>query len=348
MKNHFFLLLSMIFLFSCKSEKENPAGRGGGATQGPSMVETVVVQPQKIENVLVTNGSILPNEEINLRSETSGQVVRINFTEGSKVSRGQVLVQIDDSELRPRLQKLNVELRTARDELSRMKQLYDVKGISRQEFESAELKVAGLESDKNLVEAQISKSRITAPFNGAIGLRYVSQGAYVTPGDPIAKLVEINPVKIEFSVPETYANQIKKDQALKFTLAGMDKSFTATIYAFDPMIDPATRSLKIRARAENKNNELIPGSFVSLRLSLGDINNALLVPNIAVVPDIEGQKIYLIKDGKAEQRTVRTGIQKGNEIQIIQGVEPGDTVITTGLLSVREGAPVMSRNNLEK
>lgn len=348
MRNHFLLLLSIIFLFSCKSEKENPALKSGGAAQGPSIVETVVVKPQKIENVLVTNGSILPNEEINLRSETSGQVVRINFTEGSKVSKGQVLVQIDDSELRPRLQKLNAEWRTARDELARMKQLYDVKGISRQEFESAELKVVALESDKNLVEAQISKSRITAPFNGTIGLRYVSRGAYVTPGDPIAKLVEIDPVKIEFSVPETYANQIKKDQALDFTLAGTDKSFSATIYAFDPMIDPSTRSLKIRARAENKNNELIPGSFVSLKLSLGDIDNALLVPNIAVVPDIEGQKIFLIKDGKAAQRSVRTGIQKGNEIQIVNGVEPGDTVITTGLLSVREGTLVVSRNNLGK
>jgi membrane fusion protein (multidrug efflux system) len=183
-----------------------------------------------------------------------------------------------------------------------------------------------------------------APFSGTIGLRQVSRGAYVTPGDPIARLVETDPVKIEFSVPETYASQIRKDQDLIFSLAGTDKTIDATIYAFDPMIDPGTRSLKVRAKADNKDNLLIPGSFVSLQLSLEDIGDALLVPNVAVVPDIEGQKVYLIKNGKATQRTVRTGLQKGNEIQLVQGVEPGDTVITTGLLSIREGAPVVSRN----
>jgi membrane fusion protein, multidrug efflux system len=343
MSNYFFLMLSLIFIFTaCKNESGN-AGRGS-VTQGPASVETVVVVPRKLENVLVTNGSILPNEEINLRSETSGQVIRINFTEGSKVTKGQLLVQIDDSELRPRLQKLTVELKTAEAELSRMQQLLDIKGISRQDFETAELRVAGLESDKNLVQAQISKARITAPFNGTIGLRYVSRGAYVTPGDPIARLVETDPVKIEFSVPETYASQIRKDQNLNFSLAGSDKQNTATIYAFDPMIDPGTRSLKVRARTENKDNVLIPGSFVSLRLSLQDIDDALLVPNNAVVPDIQGQKIYLIKDGKATQRSVRTGLQKGTEIQLVEGVAAGDTVITTGLLSIREGAPVVSRN----
>ena len=341
MKNYFFLMLCLFILFSCK-EENNKAG--GGGTQGPSAVETVIVKPQKIENTLVTNGSILPNEEINLRSEISGQVIRINFKEGSRVSKGQLLVQIDDSELRPRQQKLNVELKTAKDELERMQELYKIQGISKQDLETAELKVASLQSDLNLVQAQINKSRIRAPFSGTIGLRQVSRGAYVTPGDPIARLVETDPVKIEFSVPETYATQIKKDQILSFRLAGSDLSTNAIIYAYDPMIDPATRSLKVRAKADNKNGELIPGSFVSLQLTLKDINDALLVPNVAVVPDIEGQKIYIIRDGKATQRTVRTGLQRGNEIQLTQGVEAGDTVITTGLLSIREGAPVVSKN----
>ena len=343
MKNYFFLTLSLVILFSCKDEKENKVTASNA--QGPTAVEIVVVQPRKIDNTLVTNGSILPDEEINLRSEVSGQVVRINFDEGSKVNKGQLLIQIDDSELRPRQQKLNVELKTAEDELERMQELFKIKGISRQELETAELKVSALQSDLNLVQAQINKSKITAPFSGTIGLRQVSRGAYVTPGDPIAKLVQTDPVKIEFSVPETYASQIKKDQKIDFKLAGTEKTISAVIYAFDPMIDPATRSLKVRARAQNKSGELIPGSFVSLQLTLQDIPEALLVPNIAVVPDIEGQKIYLIKDGKAMQRTVRTGLQQGNEIQLVQGVEPGDTVITTGLLSIREGAPVVSKNN---
>ncbi|HXH17530.1 MAG TPA: efflux RND transporter periplasmic adaptor subunit [Chitinophagales bacterium] len=306
-------------------------------------METFVASPTLLDNVITTHGTILPNEEIELRSETAGQIVTINFRESSRVVKGQLLLQIDDSELVPALNKLKVQLKIARDELERKKQLFDIQGISKDELEEAEMAVNSLESDIHLTEAKIKKTKIIAPFSGIIGLRYVSPGAFVTSGDRIAKLVETDPVKIEFSVPEIYASRIKKGTVIEFALAGSDKKHQAEVYAFEPVIDAVSRNITIRAHADNQQGDLIPGAFVDLTVRLQQIKDALLVPALAVIPDISGQKVFVMKNGKAMVSLVKTGIQKDNLVQITEGIQPGDTVITTSLLSLKEGMAVASK-----
>ena len=335
------LVVVLLWLQACKSDKTAPIS--SGKTSSVTQVETFVVQSQTLDNFIVTNGSILPNEEVELRSEIQGTIKRINFEEGTRVRQGQILVQIDDSELQPNIRKLQAQLATAREEYSRKKQLIDIEGISQEEFEAAELKVTTLESDIQLVEAQIRKSKITAPFDGIIGLRKVSQGAFVSVGSEIAKLVQSDPVKIEFSVPELHASKVKVGTEVQFTLSGSDKVYKATVFATEPVIDPDTRSLSVRAKADNKNGELIPGSYAELTINLAQIENGLLVPALSVTQDIKGLKLFVIKDGVAVAKYVKTGIQKDEFVQVTDGVNEGDTVITTSLLSMQEGMQVESK-----
>jgi len=341
MRRLFLSIVALLWLYACKSDKTAPVNTGKTSTV--TQVETFVVQSQTLDNFIITNGSILPNEEVELRSEIEGTIRRINFEEGTRVRQGQILVQIDDSELQPNIQKLQAQLGTAMEEYSRKKQLIDIEGISQEEFETAELKVTTLKSDIQLVEAQLRKSKITAPFDGIIGLRKVSQGAFVSVGNDIAKLVQSDPVKIEFSVPELYAGKITVGTEVHFTLSGSDKVYEAAVFATEPVIDPDTRSLRVRARADNKNGELIPGSYAELTINLAQIENGLLVPALSVTQDIKGLKLFVINDGVAAARYVKTGIQKDEFVQITEGVNKGDTVITTSLLSMQEGMMVEAK-----
>lgn len=334
-------IIALIWINACKSDKTAPVSTGNTSTV--TQVETFVVQSQTLDNFITTNGSILPNEEVELRSEIEGTIRKINFEEGTRVRQGQILVQIDDSELQPHIQKLQAQLETAKEEYSRKKQLIDIEGISQEEFEVAELKVTTLKSDIQLVEAQLRKSKITAPFDGIIGLRKVSQGAFVSVGNDIAKLVQSDPVKIEFSVPELHAAKVTVGTEAHFTLSGSDKVYKATVFATEPVIDPDTRSLRIRAKADNKKGELIPGSYAELTINLAQIENGLLVPALSVTQDIKGLKLFVINDGVAAARYVRTGIQKDEFVQVTDGVIEGDTVITTSLLSMQEGMMVEAK-----
>lgn len=340
------LAVTAVILLSCSSadEKATSANQAPGVTE----VGAFVVVPTALDNEINTHGSILPNESIELKSEIAGKVTDIYFEEGAFVKKGALLVQMDASELLPLLEKSKAELEIAREELKRNQELFNVKGISKSVLETAGLRVATLESDVRLTGARINKLRITAPFDGVIGLRTISRGAYIDAGERIASLVQINPLKLEFNVSETYAGQIHEGTPIEFTVAGGGGDVRkATVYAHEPAIDPATRSLRVRALAENKEGDLIPGAFAEMTVRLNKIENGLLVPAIAVTQDITGQKVFVIRDGKAVSRSVETGIQKDELVQITRGVEAGDTVITTALLSMREGMAVKA-SQIEK
>lgn len=347
MKRSLFLILPLLgFLNACKSDQVAPAN--SGQPKSATEVEVFVTKSETLDNIITTHGSVMANEEIELRSEVAGKIESINFKEGARVSKGQLLVQIDDSELQPNLQKLHVQLRIAQDEFNRKKQLFDIQGIRKEEYEAAELKVATLQSDINLIDAQIRNSKIIAPFSGTVGLRQVSPGAFVSAGGMIAKLVQADPVKIEFTIPEMYAHQIATGAQIQFKLVGSDKNFAATVYAMDPAIDPATRSLKVRATAPNKDGSLIPGAYAELTITLQQIKDGILVPVLAVTQDIKGQKLFVIKNGQAITKLVKTGIQKDDFVQIAEGLEIGDTVITTSLLSMRDGVPVKAKGGVQQ
>lgn len=342
----FMLSLSVTF-YACKHDKAAPAN-GPGQAKTVTEVETFTTKAEVLDNIITTHGSILANEEVDLRSEVAGQIEQINFKEGSKVTQGQLLVQIDDSELQPNYENLKAQLKIAQSEFDRRKQLFDIQGISKEEYEAGELKVSTLQSQIALVEAQIRNSKIIAPFTGTVGLRQVSPGAFISVGGMVAKLVQSDPVKIDFTVPELYAHQITAGTEITFKVAGSDKAFTAKVYALDPAIDPTTRSLKVRATADNKSGNLIPGAYVELTITLQQIQNGILVPALAIVQDIKGQKVFVIEGGKAVSKPITTGIQKDDFVQITTGLAGGDTVITTALLSMRDGTAVRSKGTTQQ
>lgn len=306
----------------------------------PLLVEVHVVQPKVFENKILSTGTLLANEDIELRSEISGKIVDLKLKEGKQVREGEVLVKINDSELQARLRQATYRLSLAELREQRQQQLLERGGISQEEYDATVNELNVLRAEKTLIEAQIEKTQIIAPFDGVVGLRYVSEGSYISPTTNVATLQSIDPIKIEFSIPERYAGQIETGDKVLFNVQGSTSDYEAEVYAIEPRIDRQTRTLKMRAMADNQDGKLLPGSFANLELILEEIENALFVPTIAVRPVLNGQKVFLLKNGVVQEQQVETGIRTEKEIQVTSGVSVGDTVLTTGLLQVRNGMPV--------
>jgi membrane fusion protein (multidrug efflux system) len=313
---------------------------GPGGDQRPVTVNGIVVIPTSFSNALTVTGSIDANEEVRIISEVSGIVKAIYFSEGTNVSRGRALVKIDDSELRAQLAQARTRQNLAAENERRARLLLQKEAISREEYDIASADFRTTRAQTQLIHAQIAKTVINAPFSGRIGLRNVSVGEYVTPTMPISNLVSINPVKITFSVPEKYSGQVTEGTTISFTVSGSTQVYTATVYAIEPRIEAATRTLQLRARADNSSGRLIPGSFASISLPLSVIENAILVPTEAIVPVQEGKKVFVTDSGKAKEVMVETSTRTTNEILITSGLKAGDTVLTTGVMSLKDGSKV--------
>ncbi|MCC6937810.1 MAG: efflux RND transporter periplasmic adaptor subunit [Flavobacteriales bacterium] len=329
---------AMITLLSaCGGGEEKAAG---GGAMPPMAVQVHVLTPTALDNAIVTTGTLMANEEVDLVSELAGRVTSIGFTEGGNVSAGQVLLKINDDELQAQLRKAEANLKLARDDAGRKEQLLAVSGISQEQFDAAQAQLTGLQAEADELRARIAKSTIRAPFNGKVGLRSASEGGYVASNAVIARLQQIDPIKVEFAVPERYGRMMKPGTAISFSLEGDTTTYAGEVYAADPSVDATTRTVKVRARSDNKSGHLLPGSFTKVDVRLERITDALVVPAEALIPDIQGQKVLVIKDGKAVSLRVKTGIRSANTVQLTSGAQAGDSVLVTGLLAVREGMPV--------
>lgn len=320
-----------------------PGGPGGGGRGGMMQVDGIVVKPREFANNLSVTGSIEANEQVQIRGQVSGLIRSISFTEGSTVKAGQVLVKIDDAELRAQLAQARTRQQLAAENADRAAQLFKKEAISREEFDIATADYKTLQSQTQLIQAQLAKTTITAPFSGRIGLRNVSVGEYLTPDVIVANLVSMDPVKINFSVPEKYAGQVKANTKLELTVAGSTKKYTATVYAIEPAIEATTRTLQLRARAANPKGELLPGSFANINFPLTTIPDALLVPTQAIVPIQNGKKVFVAKNGKAQEVKVEATTRTETDILITSGLQAGDTVLTTGIMTLKQDAPVKVR-----
>jgi len=318
------------------------SGAASPQRSGPSAlkVDAVVVEPGSVEDKIYTTGTILANEEVELRSEISGKITEIYLQEGSSVEKDQLLLKINDSELQAQLTRAQYRLDLASEREERQRKLLEKGGISQQDYDATLNEVNVLKSEVALIKAQIDKTEIRAPFDGRIGLRYVSDGSYISPSTRIASLQNINPVKIDFSIPERYFSRVETGDEISFTVQGTDREFTGRIYAIEPRIDSQTRTLQIRAESPNEDGLLVPGAFADLELILETIDDALMIPTIALIPELQGQKVFLYRNGTVGEQSVSTGIRTEERVQITSGLQPGDTVLTTGLLQVRTGMPV--------
>jgi len=325
--------------FSCKSEKKEEQ-KGGGQGQQVMTVSGFVLQPAKLDNVVRTTGTLRAFDEVELHAETSGRIIKISFTEGSHVKKGDLLVKINDEDLRAQLNKIELQIKLNESQLKRQNELLKINATSQQEFDVADNQMNSFKADRDVVQAALRRTEIRAPFNGTIGLRYVSEGSYVSPASQIASIQNINPLKIDFSIPEKYAGMVKKNDVVNFSIEETDEQFTGKVYAIEPKINLSSRTLQVRALCDNKTEKLLPGSFAKVELRLKETNDALMIPTQAVIPVLKGQTVFISKNGTAQSIPVKTGVRTATEVQITDGLSSGDTIITTGINSLKPKAPV--------
>ncbi|MBI5266220.1 MAG: efflux RND transporter periplasmic adaptor subunit [candidate division Zixibacteria bacterium] len=329
-------LLTAIGGCGSKDAAPSPGGRGPSALT----VEAVVVRPTPLEDKIITTGTLLPNEEVQLRPEISGRVTQVAFQEGSQVNKGQLLLKIDDRELQAQLKRKKLEENLASDEEKRHRALLDINGISREEYDRTANSMNMLKAERELIEAQVAKMAIIATFDGVIGLRYISEGGYVASGTIVASIQQIDPMKVEFSAPEKYAGRIKKGATVSVQVGDSPNIRSGEIFAIDRQINLDTRTIKARATIPNHQRDLIAGSFARITIVVERIDNALVVPSQALIPDMAGEKVFVCRNGKAVSVRVKTGLRMESTSQIVGGLSPNDTLVTTGLLQLSDGRPI--------
>ncbi len=349
MKTRYIVYTILVLLFGAfvayrisknKSTQKSAGGGPRGGAMAPIRVNGVIIKTENFSNSLSVSGSIEANEQVDIRSEISGLVTGIYFTEGSSVGKGKLLLKINDLELQAQLSQALTKQNLAQGTEYRAGMLLAKEAISREEYDVALADLRSLQSQTQLIRAQLSKTQVRAPFSGKIGLRSISSGEYITPSSTVARLVNTDPVKILFSIPEKYSGAIKLNTKLTFTVAGSPKIHTASVFAIEPGIDMSTRTLQLKGRSSNPGGELLPGSFAKIDLPLSSTNNAILIPTQAVVPVLEGKKVFISFNGKAKEVIVETGTRTDKSVQITSGLNVGDTVLTTGIMSLKQDAPV--------
>lgn len=306
----------------------------------PIPVNAIVINTIEVDNKIQIVGTILPNEKVELRSEIAGRITGIFFNEGAKVTKGQLLVKMYDQDLQAQLKKIKLQLELSNREEERKKKLLEIGGITQEEFDIAVNQTKTLSADAELLEAQIRKTEIIAPFNGVIGLRTVSEGEIVSSSTLIATLQQIDPIKVEFDIPEKYSSFLKKGSTINFTVTGSDKIYKGSVYASEPMVDLSTRTLKVRARSSNEDMMLRPGSFIKIDLFFEKNKNAIVVPTEAIVASPKGLKVYIFSKGIALSRIVKAGNRTESAIQVSEGLNINDTVITSGVMQLKDSSGV--------
>jgi membrane fusion protein, multidrug efflux system len=333
-------LLSSLILTSCSKENTSQANRSGGGGGSAIPVEAMIIQPQLLRNTISATGNLLANEEVELRSEISGRVTGVFFDEGKNVKKGELLLKINDQELKAQLKRKELEEKQASDNELRNRKLHETNAISQEEYDKTLTSLQMVQAEKEALESQIAETEIRAPFNGVVGLRYISEGGYVTPSVLIATLQNVDPMKVEFSIPEKHAKQLKNGTKIIVRVSNSENDNNGEVYAVESMIDPGTRTIKARARIPNPDRTLIPGAFAKVEITLEEFPDAIVIPSGAVIPEISGEKVFVSRNGKAKSVLVTSGIRTERGTQIIQGLNVNDTLIVSGILQVTEGKAI--------
>ena len=322
------------------NKSKNGDSKGKEGKNKVTTVTGIIIKTQTFDNNLSLSGSIEANEQVEIRSEISGIVEGIYFKEGSNVSKGQLLFKVNDVELRAQLAQAKTKQGLASENERRAKLLLQKEAISQEEYDVARADYKLAQSQIQLIQAQIAKTAVKAPFSGKIGLRSISPGTYLTPTILVAKLVNTSKLKITFSIPEKYATQVKSGSIIDFNVSGSTKVYNAKIYAIEPEIEVATRTLQIRAIADNSDGKLLPGTFADVKLPLNIIKDAIIVPTEAIVPVQDGKKVFIANMGKAKEVKVEATTRTDASILILSGLKAGDTLVTSGVMSLKDEASI--------
>lgn len=351
MKTRYYIYIALVILigylvwnkfYSAKGKEvmANNAAKGGKRKTGPVPVNVMIVKDTALNNAIDVTGTIDANEKVNLASETAGGITGIYFKEGSHVEKGQLLVKVYNQDLIASLKQNEYQVTLAKQNEYRNKILLEKEAISKQEYDTSLTSLQTLLAQGDVIKAQIAKTEVRAPFSGTIGLRNVSPGGFLAPGTTIASLVNIDPAKITFSVPERYLQLIKTGDKISFGVESSREKFVAKVYAIEPAIDLSSRTITVRAQAANPKGVLKAGGFAKINLTLDEIPKTIMIPTQCVIPDLKSSIVYVAHNGQAVAKPVQTDLRTDTKIQVIKGLSPGDSVIVTGIIQMRPKAPL--------
>lgn len=344
-----------IFLYRSKSAKSESSGAvsnssgnsssnssanvGGGGKAPPMAVEGIIARESAIASETLSSGTLLANEEAEIKAEITARITKINFAEGQNVQQGQLLVKLYDGDLQAQLQRVQAQYSVLQKTMEREKALLAIQGTSQQGLDIVEAQFAASRADIEVVKANIAKTEIRAPFNGKVGLRSLSVGAVVSPAQVITTIQQTASLKMEFSLPEKYSDDISVGSTVHFNTESVTDTLKASIYALDAKIDPATRTIRVRARFDNRKGNLAPGAFAKVRVPLKQ-QRGIMIPTQAVIPQTRGKSVIVARDGKATMQPIETGLRTADKVEVISGLEDGDTVVTKGVMFVKPQMPL--------
>lgn len=335
------ILLAILFTFiSCTSKKEKKDAKD--AKNGPVIVDVSVASTVKHVNQIEANGTVIAGEFVELKPEAAGRITMLNIREGMQVAKGTLLMKLNDEDLQAQLRKYNSQLDLAEKNEKRLRSLLSVNGLNQADYDQALVAVNNLKADIDYTKAQIAKTELKAPFDGTLGLRNVSLGAYVNQQNIIATIQQTSQLKIDFVLPEIYASEINNGVKVN-VIADDGKNYTATVAGIEPQVNTLTRNLKIRAVMDGQ-VKINPGAFVRVKFDEGAKKDRILVSTNSIIPETRFKKMVLIKGGKAQFVNVETGFRSEDKVEILSGITPGDTFAVNGLLFLKPGANVKVRN----
>lgn len=342
MRYSFFLCVS-VFLIACGDAEKNKSN-SSGKQMPPMKVEAYELRPSPFQETIEVPGTLMAAEYAEIHPEISGRIVLLNLTEGQPVAAGHLIAKIDDADLQAQLIKLQTQLEIAEQTSMRQNKLLTVQGISQQEYDLSVLQVRTLKADIGILKTSIEKTSVKAPFSGKLGLKNISVGAYVTPASIITTIQQTQNLKIDFHLPEKYAQGLKPGAWVSFRTTGSNASFSARVTAIAPGLTESNRTLNYRALVMSTDAALIPGAFASVTIQLTEKPQALLLPAQAIIPQAKGKRVIRYKDGKAEFIEVTTGTRTADQVEVISGLNAGDTIVVSGLMSIRPNASVQLGN----
>ncbi|MCU4178559.1 efflux RND transporter periplasmic adaptor subunit [Bosea sp. BH3] len=329
------------YAYRLKNSGGQEARASAVAPRAAVPVEVANVEQMTVKEEVEALGTLAADEAVVIAPEIAGRVVSLGFKEGEPVKAGQALVKLDTAILDAELKQAQADLGLARDTHERMRALI-ARGTGTQvAVDESGAKLASAEARVELGKAKLAQSNILAPFNGVVGLRSVGVGDYVSVGKPLITLTNIDPIKIDFRVPETFLSRLRVGQAVSMRVDAVpDRSFTGKTYAIDPVLDVNGRAIRLRASIPNPDLVLKPGLFARLFITIDQRENAIVIPEMAVVPDGIGKMVYVVDGGKAKRVPVELGKRLPGKVEVVSGLTPKMQIITAGQMRLRDGSPI--------
>jgi membrane fusion protein, multidrug efflux system len=329
-----------IYASQHRPDAAQPAQGGGARNAAPAIVSVAQVRSERMSQKLEALGNARANESVDISSKISNVVTAVTFRDGERVRRGQVLVQLDDAQARADVGEAEAALAESERLYNRSRELMSTEALSKAQFDQLEAILKANRARLSAANARLADTVIRAPFSGRVGLRRVSVGTLISPGDVITTLDDTSVIKLDFSVPENFLATLREGLAVRASAPAFPgRTFTGKVASIDSRVDQNTRSVTVRALLANEDGALRPGMFLNVSLS-NDERGSLTIPEQALTPEAERQFVFVVTDGKAERREVRIGGRRPGSVEVLAGLAAGEQVIVEGTQKVRDGAAV--------